>query len=192
MEINLRKANAIQAEIRKSVAANQLTSDVSVNEFTANVAEGVENAKDQFAIDVTRKVALTTALYNIRKSVAQANATAGVNDILADVQSVDAVMAIYSNVATKQVAKSLDEITARLEKLKATTQTASDRIYGDRYSNVETSVVEQSTIDAAKQKVKELKRQKQTMQDKLLALNVNTYITITGVDESVLKAEGII
>jgi hypothetical protein len=57
---------------------------------------------------------------------------------------------------------------------------------------VETSVVEQSTIDAAKQKVKELKRQKQTLQDKLLTLNVNTTITISDVDTDVLKVEGII
>jgi hypothetical protein len=57
---------------------------------------------------------------------------------------------------------------------------------------VETSVVDQSTIDMAKAKVKELKRQKQTLQDKLLALNVNTTITITDTDAMALKTEGII
>jgi len=92
------------------------------------------------------------------------------------------------------VAKSMSEITARIDKLKATPTDASARsaIYGDRYNNVETSVVEQTTIDAAKAKVKELKRQKQTLQDKLLTLNVTTVINVSDVDVMVLKLEGIL
>jgi hypothetical protein len=192
MEINLRKANAIQAEIRKAIAANTAKDSISVTEYTKDVEVVIQDAKAQFATDVTRKVALTTALYNIRKSVGDANATVGINAILADVQSIDAVMAVYTNVASKDVAKSLSEINARLEKLKNAPADASSRVYGERYNNVETSVVEQSTIDAAKTKVKELKRQRQALQDKMLTLNVNTLITITSVDEMVLKVEGII
>lgn len=192
MEINLRKANAIQSEIRKAISASTAKDSVSVSEYTSNVGEVVEKAMDQFATDVTRKVALTTALYNIRKSVGDANSTVGINGILADVQSIDAIMTIYSNVASKEVSKSLDEINARLEKMKTAPADARSAIYGERYNNVETSVVEQSTIDAAKQKVKELKRQRQALQDRMLTLNVNTLITITSVDEMVLKVEGII
>jgi hypothetical protein len=137
---------------------------------------------------------LNTALFNIRKSVAQANASNGISDILADVELIDAKITVYSAVATKQVAKTLDEINARIEKMKATPADASraSAIYGDRYSTVETSVVEQSTIDGAKQIVKQLKREKQTLQDKLLALNVNTVINIDTIDEMVLKIEGIL
>lgn len=192
MEINLRKANAIQSEIRKAISASTAKDSISVSEYVTNVGEVVEKAMDQFATDVTRKVALTTALYNIRKSVGDANATVGINNILADVQSIDAIMAIYSNVASKDVSKSLDEINARLEKLKTAPADARSAIYGERYNNVDTSVVEQSTIDAAKQKVKELKRQRQALQDKMLTLNVNTLITINSVDEMVLKVEGIV
>jgi len=65
-------------------------------------------------------------------------------------------------------------------------------MYGDRFTSVETSVVEQSTIDGAKLNVKQLKREKQTLQDKLLALNVNTVINIDTIDEMVLKVEGIL
>ena len=192
MEINLRKANAIQAEIRKAIAANNAKDSISVSEYTKDVEVVIQDAMAQFATEVTRKVALTTALYNIRKSVGDANATVGINNILADVQSIDAVMAVYSNVASKDVAKSLSEINARLEKLKNAPTDVSSRVYGERYNNVETSVVEQSTIDAAKAKVKELKRQRQALQDKMLTLNVNTLITINSVDEMVLKVEGII
>ena len=193
MEITLRKANALQSEIRKAISSSGSKDTVSVTEYTTSIVDALETACKNYATDVTRKVALNTALFNIRKSVAQANAKSGISDILADVQTVDAVMAVYSGVATKEVAKSVDEIVARVEKLKtATADTSTRAIYGDRYNTVETSVVEQSTIDAAKQKVKELKRQKQTLQDKLLTLNVNTTITISDVDTDVLKVEGII
>jgi hypothetical protein len=192
--INLRKANALQSEIRKAISSSGVSDTVSITEYTADVAGGLEKAMADFATDVTRKVALNTALFNIRKSVAQANAKNGVSDILTDIELIDAKMAVYSNVATKQVAKSLSEITARIEKLKATPTDASraSAIYGDRYSNVETSVVEQSTIDGAKAIVKQLKREKQTLQDKLLALNVNSMIGIDLTDEMVLKLEGIL
>ena len=189
--INLRKANAVQSEIRKAISSSGVSDTVNITEYTSDVAGGLEKAMADFATDVTRKVALNTALFNIRKSVAQANASVGISDILADVELIDAKMAVYSNVSTKTVAKSLNEINARIEKMK-TTPTSEHRIYGDRYSTVETSVVEQSTIDGAKFIVKQLKREKQTLQDKLLALNVNTTINISDVDEMVLKLEGIL
>ena len=192
MEINLRKANAIQAEIRRAIQQAEAKDSVSVTEFTENVAEFVDQATIDFQNEVTRKVALTAALYNIRKSVGQANATAGINDILASVQGIDAVMAIYSNVATKQAAKGLNEINARIEKLKTAPQDARSAIYGERYNNVETSVVTPEAIAQAKGMVKDLKRQRQNLQDKLLALNVNTQVTVAADDEATLKAEGIL
>lgn len=193
MQINLRKANALQSEIRKAVSSSGVSDTVSINEYTKDVAVGLEKAKAEFVADVTRKVALNTALFNIRKSVAQANASAGINDILADVALIDANMAVYSKVTTKEVAKTLEEITARIDKMKAAPaeSTARSAIYGEHYNKVDTSVVEQSTIDGAKLVVKQMKREKQMLQDKLLTLNVNTVIEISATDEQVLKTEGI-
>jgi len=191
-KITLRKANAVQAEIRKAISASNVSDTVNITEYTSDVANALEKAMADYATDVTRKVALNTALFNIRKSVSQANATAGISDILADVELIDAKMTVYSNVATKSVAKSLNEINSRIEKMKTTVVDASTRMYGDRFNTVDTSVVEQSTIDGAKQIVKQLKREKQTLQDKLLTLNVNTTIDISLEDEMVLKVEGIL
>jgi putative ubiquitin-RnfH superfamily antitoxin RatB of RatAB toxin-antitoxin module len=191
-KITLRKANAVQAEIRKAISASNVSDTVSITEYTTNVDGVLENAMADYATDVTRKLALNTALFNIRKSVSRANASAGISDILADVELIDAKMAVYSNVTTKSVATSFSEITARIEKMKTTVVDASTRMYGDRFSSVVTSVVEQGTIDGAKQLVKQLKREKQTLQDKLLTLNVNTTIDIDTIDEMVLKVEGIL
>jgi len=192
MQITLRKANAVQSEIRKAIAAKNVSDTVSITEFTKNVDGVLSKAMTDFTTDVTRKVALNTALFNIRKNVARVNASAGISDILADIELIDANMAVYSAVSTKDVAKTLTEIVARIEKMKATTASATDRIYGDRYNTVETTVVEQSVIDGSKEVVKKLKREKQALQDKLLTLNVNKTIDIDSVDEMVLKLEGII
>jgi hypothetical protein len=191
-KITLRKANAVQAEIRKAISASNVSDTATITEYTKGVDGVLEKAMADYATDVTRKVALNTALFNIRKSVSRANASAGISDILADVELIDAKMAVYSNVATKSVSTSFSEITARIEKMKTTVVDASTRMYGDRFSSVVTSVVEQGTIDGAKQIVKQLKREKQTLQDKLLTLNVNTTIDIDTVDEMVLKVEGIL
>lgn len=192
--INLRKANAVQSEIRKAISSSGVSDTATITEYTKDIAGVLEKAMADYATDVTRKVALNTALFNIRKSVAQANANNGISDILADVELLDAKITVFSALATKAVAKTLDEITSRVEKLKATPADAAGRsaIYGDRYNNVETSVVEQGTIDGAKQIVKQLKREKQILQDKLLTLNVNTVINIDLTDEMVLKIEGIL
>lgn len=190
-KITLRKANAVQSEIRKAIAGSTAKDTLSVTEFTTSISDALEKATQLFVTDVSRKIALNTALFNIRKSVAQANASAGISDILTDIELIDATMAVYSNVATKEVAKSFDEVRARVEKMKAN-PTNESRIYGDRYNTVETSVVDQNSIDHAKQMVKQLKREKQQLQDKLLTLNVNTTVAIDTVDEMVLKVEGII
>jgi hypothetical protein len=65
-------------------------------------------------------------------------------------------------------------------------------VYGERYNNVETSVVSQSVLDKFKAEVKTLKRAKQDLQDKLLNLNVATTIALSANSVSVLKEEGIL
>jgi polyhydroxyalkanoate synthesis regulator phasin len=191
MEINLRKANAIQAEIRKAISAVKLEASISVTEYTENISNAIVDATIAYQRANERKVALTKALYNIRNSVANANATVGINTLLGNVEALDQEMAIHSQIAVQSVAKPLSEVIARVEKLKTTPNTES-RIYGDRYNMVETSVVTQNEIDVAKARVKELKRARQALQDKLLSLNVNTLITITGADEALLQEEGIL
>jgi len=192
MEINLRKANAIQAEIRRAFSAVETKNTVTVTEFTQEVAGEINGASVMYQLGLQRKEQLNTALYNIRKSVAEANATAGINVLLTEVQRIEAIMAVFSNVATQTVAKPLDELNARLEKMRNAPNENRMGLYADRYNNVEASVVTAEVVANAKEKVKELRRQRQNLQDKLLALNVNTLITISPEDLVVLKEEGIL
>lgn len=192
MEINLRKANAIQAEIRRAFNAVEVKNTIQVTEFTQDVAAEVNGASVVYQLGLQRKEQLNTALYNIRKSVANANATAGINVILGEVECLDQMIKMLGDVASLQVAKPLDEVNARLEKMRQAPQDTRSAIYGDRYNNVDVSVVTSEVVTNAKARVKTLRRERQALQDKLLALNVNTLITVGQEDLAVLKEEGIL
>jgi hypothetical protein len=194
MQVNLRKANAIQAEIKKAISGVKTEVNVSVSEFTADISKAVADAATEFLNAVKRKEQLNTALFEIRAAVGRANAQAGVGDLLAEVERIDGKMNIIAAVANAQVAKSVDELKARVEKLKSNSTGENSRLalYGDRYSSVETSVVAQSVIDQFKAEVKTLKRAKQDLQDKLLNVNVGTTITLSADTVRVLKEEGIL
>ena len=194
MQVNLRKANAIQAEVRKAISGVKTEVNVSVSEFTADIPTAVAQAQMDFLNAIKRKEQLNTALFEIRAAVGRANSQAGVGDLLAEVERIDGKLNIIAAVANAAVAKSTDELKARVEKAKAATadQSARMAIYGDRYNNVETSVVTQAVIDDYKAEVKSLKRAKQDLQDKLLNVNVGTSITLSADTVTVLKEEGIL
>ena len=193
MQVNLRKANAIQAEIRKAISAVKLDANVAVTEYTADIPAALQAAQTSFLNAIKRKEALNKVLFNIRTLVGQANAKAGISDVLAEVQRVDAVLTIVGTIANATEAKALSEIQARIDKMKANTSTdARTAIYGERYNTVETSVISSDEIAIAKVKMKELKREKQAHQDKLLALNVGTNITLDAGEVELLKDEGIL
>ena len=194
MQVNLRKANAIQAEIRKAISNVKTEVNTTVTEFTVSIVDAMDKAKAEFLAAVKRKEQLNAALFDIRAAVGRANAQAGVGDLLAEVERIDGKLNIIAVVANATVAKTFDELRARVEKLKANSTGENSRLalYGDRYSNVESSVVDQGTIDAAKAEVKALKRAKQDLQDKLLNVNVGTTVTLSADTVSVLKEEGIL
>lgn len=191
MQINLRKANAIQSEIKKALNAVRAETSVTVTEFTDSVELTIDKAATDLDAALAQKRRLIGALFEIRTAVGRANAAAGIGDTLAAVEQIDQEMAVVSAITTLKARTGLNEITARIEKAKANTSERMS-LYGDRLSAVETTVVYQPIIDAAKAEVKQMKRAKQALQDKLLQLNVNTLIELSATAEATLKDEGIL
>jgi hypothetical protein len=192
MQINLRKANAIQAEIRKAISGVKVENTVSVSEFTADVEVAVNKAALEFTQALERKTALNNALFQIRAAVGRANAESGISDLLADIENLDAKIGIQSIVATSTPRKEITEINARIVKAKSAPADRSSMLYGDRLSSVETTVATEQDINTAKAVLKSFKRDKQALSDKLLQLNVNTLIELTDPTKVTLTAEGII
>lgn len=189
MKVNLRKANAIQADIRKSIAGIKLQHDVIVNEFVENVGNVQAEGLGKYLDSVKLKTELNAALYDIRSSVGEANAKAGISTILAEIQMVEADLATYTLAANSAPGKPLSEIQARIDKMKVSTPSP---VYGERFNTIEVGVLTENIINGFKQDVKRLKRQKQNLQDKLLNINVTTEIVLSDNTVKVLTQEGIL
>lgn len=193
MEINLRKANAIQAEIKRAISAVEMKDTISVSEFCGDVAAEMVTGQDEYLAGLLRKEGLTSALYNIRKSVASANATAGVGVILGDIEMIDAKIKLQETVATTKVRMlTLEEMGKRLDKIRNTPAEHTASRYGYDRDSVSTGVVSKDTINDAKIRIKLLRKEKQNLQDKLLSINVNTLVSVSEADAKVLGDEGIL
>lgn len=192
MQINLRKASAIQNEIRKTLGTVKAESTVTVSEFTADVEAVVRKAELEFFETMLRKEALNKALYQIRAAVGKANAQVGISDTLAEVENLQATIALKQTVASMSPRKEFTEINARIVKMKQTSGNERSVLYGDRYNSVETTVVAEADIAKAKEEVKGLKRDLQGLNDKLLNLNVNTLIQLEDPTVITLRNEGLI
>lgn len=192
MQINLRKANAIQSEIRRAISQVNAKDNVTVTEFTSDVEGVISKAALEFRQSLEKKEALNKALFQIRAAVGRANVESGISDTLADIQLLDARIAVKNAFASATLKKDISEINARIVKLKQVQTSERMSLYGDRYNNVDTGVVSEVDVAAAKAELKALKRERQALNDKLLQLNVNTLIQLTDATKLTLQEEGLI
>jgi len=187
MKITLRKANALQQAITEAVAGLELATDVAINEFERPTAK-IEEAKNKFVTNMTTRSKLMGVQYEIRKEVARANASAGINDLLADVAMLDKDITVYARLAKTRPSLDNDVIVGKLGKIKGRSE---DQFYG-REDHVQTSIFNESEIEEFKSKLAELKKQKVSLQDSLLELNVQTDIELSDESEKLLARAGII
>lgn len=192
MQINLRKANAIQAEVRRAISQVVAKDNVTVTEFTADVEGVISKAALEFRQAVEKKEALNKALFQIRAAVGRANVESGINDTLAEMQLLDARISVKTAFVNAPLRKEISEINARIVKMKQAPSNDRSVLYGDRYNNVDTGVVSESDVNAVKAELKMLKRDRQGLNDKLLQLNVNTLIQLTDATKLTLQEEGLI
>lgn len=187
MKVSLRKANALQAAIVEAVAALDLATEVSINEFEKPTAKLAE-AKERFTANLTKRRLLQLAIYDIRRKVSLANANAGINSLLADVALVEKDIAFYGKLAKVSPALENDVIVGKLGKIKGRGE---DQFYG-REDVVRTSIFTELEVNGFKEELALLKKQKVNLQDSLLELNVATEIELSEQTVDALKDASII
>ena len=82
-------------------------------------------------------------------------------------------------------------IKSQLDKIRNRPEDSRASIYG-RNDTVSTPVVTQEQIDQAKTEIKNLKKQKQKLNDEILELNIKTEIPLSDEVVQTLQAEGLI
>ena len=186
MKINLRKANAIQVAINETIKGLEFNATASINEFQIADDELLA-ASAKFSRNLVRRIALLDALYEIRKAVASANDSAGIDGRLADVARLEKDFQFYSTYAKSPVITEAAVITGKLEKLR-------NRKEESYYlsETVDTSIFAQAEVEGFKGIVSATKKQKQKLQDELLELNVRTEIEFSDATVATLTNENIL
>ena len=187
MKITLRKANALQQAITETIAGLELTTDIQINEFESPQTK-IEEAKSKFSTHMATRSKLLGVQYEIRRAVAQANAEAGINNLLADVAQLEKNIVLFSRLAKLRPALDDEVMVGKLGKIKTRVE---DQYYG-REDYVQTSIFAQDEIDEFKTSLAFAKKQKVSLQDSLLELNVQTEIELSDESEKLLALASII
>jgi hypothetical protein len=190
MNITLRKANAVQNSINETIRNIKIETAIEINEFQ-NVEEELQRANNTLMTNDGRRQKLLLAMYNIRGLVATANASSGIDLALTKAAFIDKRIAQLEELAKLSSITALDVIKGKLDKIKNRKEDSRASIYGVS-DTVSTSVVAQEQIEQAKTEVKNLKKQKQKINDEVLEMNIKTEIPLPEDVVATLTTEGLI
>ena len=188
MKISLRKAHALQKRIEETISNLPFTLSISIDEFD-NIPEKIELQKNELLQSIQDKRDLLIVIGGIRDRVAIAGAAYYVSKNLAEIAVIDKLIKMYSDLAKVIPAKdSTETLQKRVEK-----SIEHRNAHPGAYEvGVYTTLLSQSDIDGFKQKVIELKKNKQNLQDKLLELNLTIEIDLLASEQEILKRFGLI
>jgi hypothetical protein len=174
MKLTLRKANAVQHSINEMIKSLDLSTNVSLNEFV-DVKDQIQTVRDRFWTHAATRNKLVLSLYEIRQKVANANAAAGINDMLAEVAHLEKQIGHNTMLAGKGVQTALVVLNGQLKKQ----ADAKEDAYGyNSRRDVTTSIFSEAEVETFRREAADGKRQKQKLQDALLELNVQTEIEL--------------
>ena len=182
MKLTLRKANAVQTAINEATKALSTDTMVTLNEFQT-IPEQIQTVRDQFWKNSETRVGLLTALYEIRKKVAQANASAGINDLLTSVAYLEKQISYNTMLAGKGSQTAMEVLAGQVNR----NAEAKDDAYSYTRRDVVTSIFTDAEIEGFKRSAANFKREKQKLQDTLLELNVQTEIVLDDSTADFLK-----
>jgi polyhydroxyalkanoate synthesis regulator phasin len=189
VKFSLRKANAIQQNIQDLLNKIQVKTSVELNEFQDPVAT-LQAANDAVMAADVRRSDLLMALYSIRATVGSANFSSGIGNRLSHLAYIDKRLGQLDSLVSEGARlKDLAVITGQIEKIK--NRREEHRMYG-MSDGVTSGVLQQSQMDSIAGIMRELKKQKQKLNDEVLELNVRTEIEVTDDVEAVLVKEGIL
>jgi hypothetical protein len=191
MNITLRKASALQNRINETITDIRINPYVTLNEFQ-NPNSMLLDAKNALFENDTRRQRLLLTMYTIRSLVAAANAASGVDLKLATAAYIDKRIVQLNELANLQPQEPLSVIEGQLAKLKAQEAVTKRSMYGYDDGGVKTTVIDNEQIKRFKQEILNLKKQKQSINDEVLALNIKTEIPLSEESVGILTAEGLL
>lgn len=184
--ISLRKANAIQLAIKDLLKGIKIETTVVINEFQDHSLV-IHEAQALLRAENMRKLSLMTALREIRKLVGTANATSGINDKLADAASIDKLVIHFDEMINSFTLLDESVIIGKLTKIRSQGETSR---WGE--DTITTGILSFEARAEFKEEVMKLKKQKQIINDEILALNISITIQLDQSITNTLTTENLL
>jgi uncharacterized protein YdcH (DUF465 family) len=189
MKLTLRKANIVQAGINDAVKGLKFDPEVKINEFQ-DVDSTLVESTAKFMANVDRRRSLTNALHQIRLAVGAANNQAGIDSRLTTIAHLEKQIQFYAGLSAATAREDLTVVRGKLDKIK--TRPADARSLYGYNDHVDTGLFAEADLAVFKTAVKDMKKQKQKLQDEVLELNVRTEIEVSEEVATVLGTEGLV
>jgi hypothetical protein len=198
MRINLRKAMRLRKDIEAALSEFQLPTelklDVDAVDGLAAIEEAVSDGRKALSARLALHAGLSSVLAEVRKGINAANASGGVDAALADGAAIDREIRLQQRVAGAARAEASSVIAARAHRARAALG-APEQGYGRGASSatvVSAQLVTEEMAAAAAKRVLELKREREAVEDRRLALNAGTEIEIGEEGVGYLRVSGLI
>jgi len=188
VKINLRKAGVLKASIMDAIEAISIKTHVEITEFE-DVAAVLQHANDTLFENDTRRQQLLLAYYNIESLMRTAEAGVGIDVLVAKSTFAENRIAQLVEIADIDPLVDINVIVGKLEKIRIKSKDDQDAVSEEK---VYTSVVSEEQIAQAKTEIQNLKKQKQSIDEEILELNMQTEVPLSEEVAECLQLEGIL
>ena len=191
IKINLRKAAALQTVLQDTIKTIEVEHSIELNEFE-DPQTRIESASVRLFANDTRRNDLLMSVYSLRSQTGVQNAVSGVASKLTHITYIDRrLVQLETLIAGAKAIEHPDVISGKLEKIRSRPADSRASIYGHA-DTVSTGVLSTEQIENIRGVVRDLKKQKATLNDEILELNIRTEIELAPDVEAVLTREGLV
>lgn len=194
MQINLRKASALQSDIQSTARSIRIDTRASFEE-RETVAEDVTEAISEWRTNLERKTYLINVLYSIREKVGVANAESGLNTKLTEHRRVseqkESLEETIDGVKGRML--SVEQIVEKMRKIEERNESLKESLYArSRDLEVHTDLMDKEELDSYRKEIRSLKKLQRSINEEVLELNIRTHIVLSEAEVRVLRNEDLV
>lgn len=194
MQINLRKASALQSDIQSLIRSIHVETRTSF-EDRDTVAEEMTEAISEWRTNLDRKTDLINVLFGIREKVGVANAECGLNTKLTEHRRISEQRELLEDTVDGRRGRVLtvEQVVEKLTKMEERVENAKEALFGrSRDIEVHTELLGKEDLDSYRAQIRSLKKLQRSVNEEVLELNIRTHIVLSEAEVIVLRNEDLI
>lgn len=194
MQINLRKASALQSDIQSVIRSIRVDTRASFEE-RETIADDVTEAIGEWRTNLERKTDLINVLFGIREKVGVANAESGLNTKLTEHRRVseqrDSLEEMIDGVKGRML--TIEQIDEKMKKIEERNESLKESLYArTRDLEVFTDLMDKEELNSYRKEIRSLKKLQRSINEEVLELNIRTHIVLSEAEVQVLRNEDLV